>query len=91
MFPPYTHPFWLVDSSPAIREPARAVEALVRVLTSAQPRVPFFLTWKHGCDFFQSLLRFALQRVLQKNLGLHDQVFERLYFAPFFAHGLRRA
>src|SRR5437667_252974 len=55
--------------------------------TTASARVPLFLSREHCRDFLQALQCLVVQRVLQKNLRLHDQIFQRLELPPFFAAG----
>ena len=48
-----------------------------------------FFTGEHRRDLLQAFQRLRLQRILQKNLRLHDQIFQRLHLAAFFGNRLR--
>ncbi len=54
-----------------------------------QPRVPLLFPREHRRDSLQTFQRLVLQRVLQKNLRLYDQIFQRLQLPAFFAAGRR--
>ena len=56
---------------------------------SAQALVLLFFAGKEFGDALQPLDGFGLERILEKNLHLHDQIFERLLRASFLGDGAR--
>src|SRR5262249_36586734 len=60
------------------------VRKLVQI---CQTRVLLFFPWKHRGDFLQPLLSLVVQRILQKNLCLDDQVLKRLLMLHFLSSG----